>query len=175
MRKICFKCGVEKALSEYYKHNRMADGHLNKCKDCAKKDVRTREAVLKNDPGWTEKEQTRHRQKYYRLGYKDKHKPTPEAKREYMERWLDKYPEKRSAHIKSQRIKRESEEIHHWSYNPEHHKDVFHLTRKDHNKAHRFLIYDQERMMYRTLSGELLDTKKRHEKYITEMINIMQD
>lgn len=37
--KICFKCNTEKPLTCFYKHKKMHDGHLNKCKECTKKDA----------------------------------------------------------------------------------------------------------------------------------------
>jgi hypothetical protein len=49
--KICFKCNINKPLGDYYKHAQTKDGHLNKCKECTKKDVSASEA----DYGSTEK------------------------------------------------------------------------------------------------------------------------
>jgi hypothetical protein len=34
--KICKECEIEKPLTEYYAHNAMADGYLNKCRDCVR-------------------------------------------------------------------------------------------------------------------------------------------
>ena len=42
MQKQCFKCGRVLDIEEFYQHKQMKDGHLNKCKDCTKKDVHER-------------------------------------------------------------------------------------------------------------------------------------
>lgn len=40
MVKTCFKCGIEKPVEDFYRHPRMTDGHLGKCKTCTCRDMR---------------------------------------------------------------------------------------------------------------------------------------
>ncbi len=82
--KTCFKCGELKPLSEFYAHAQMADGHLNKCKDCAKKDVRERYD--------SDKEKIA---AYERARFKTAHRKAKVA--DYQRRRRKRHPDKNSA------------------------------------------------------------------------------
>jgi hypothetical protein len=43
--KTCIACGGEFELNDFYGHSGMADGHLNKCKSCCKKQAAARRQV----------------------------------------------------------------------------------------------------------------------------------
>jgi len=80
--KKCFKCCKVKPLSEFYKHKEMVTGHVNKCKECNKLDVR-RNRKSKLD--------------YYREY--DKRRGNRQGY-EYVERYREENPKKYSAHQK---------------------------------------------------------------------------
>jgi hypothetical protein len=113
--KDCFKCGVIKELSEFYKHKQMADGYLNKCKICSRKDViknrikkiehyREYDKSRMNEPQrvaarekWANSEEGKNSQMLAKVRWAAKN---PEKKSGANARWVDANPEKISAHNK---------------------------------------------------------------------------
>lgn len=79
--KTCFKCNTEKPISDFYKHPKMADGYLGKCKDCTKRDTRINR---------------RKKSDYYR-DY-DRKRGNRQHK-EYESKYRSRFPEKHAAHI----------------------------------------------------------------------------
>lgn len=95
--KICFKCNVHQPLTEFYAHKQMADGHLNKCKTCTKRD--TKENIEKNPEYYREYDKQRANLPH-RAEARLKYSQTEDGKkniRKAKEKWSEENLIKRSA------------------------------------------------------------------------------
>ncbi len=147
----------------------MGDGHLNKCKDCAKLDEHNRGILNRNNPDYVFKERERGREKYKRLYVGSK--PKPEVKSKANGNYKVNYPEKIAVRNKCSHLRPiiAGNSLHHWSYGLSHAKSVLEISKENHYLAHRHLIYDQEHYLYRTIQNELLDTKEKHIDYLISL------
>lgn len=85
--KTCFKCNRILPVDDFYKHPQMADGHLNKCKTCTRKDTAERVARKSaTDLNWVLAERERHRLKAIRQRLAGASKRKPEATKKYRKR-----------------------------------------------------------------------------------------
>lgn len=97
--KQCITCFKVLPLTSYYKHKQMADGHLNKCKECQKA---CSKAARNRDPDKYREYDNARANNPKRVEARKSYQKTPEgraaqarAKRVYLER----YPMRRAAHI----------------------------------------------------------------------------
>lgn len=85
--KICKRCKILKQSEEFYVHSEMADGYLNFCKECVKKQVR--KYVRENADMLSEREKKRYQRRRRDPIFRQK-------KADYLRQW--RTPEKRRAH-----------------------------------------------------------------------------
>lgn len=159
--KECFKCKEVKPLDLFYPHKQMSDGFLNKCKECTKKESKARHYEKYKDPNFVEYERARGREKYKRLNYKEKQKKWNENKP-----WKNNYITKNLN--RNLKVKR-GFEVHHWNYNLDFLKDVFIMERTNHRQLHTNLVFDEEKRIFKTKDGLLLNTKNRHGLFIESL------
>ncbi len=167
--KRCFKCGEIKPLSEFYKHPEMLDGHVNKCKDCNKKDVI--ENRLKREDYYNAYDRVRST-KPHRKAAKREYFKRPEVKeraRVHRKASEKKYPERKAAADMVNKAVREGRmekfpcwvcgelevEGHHPDYDSP--LDVVWLCTKHHAEVHRDFDHN--------LDYELLATTKKGNRW----------
>lgn len=176
--KRCFKCGESKDFEFFHKKGKSKSGntlYVSWCKICSKNKPKRKETYwskLKQNPILLEKHREKRRKNKEKVYVSNKILAT------HCKKYKNKYPEKILCHekIRYSPLKERGYNLHHWNYNLEYATDIIKLSLKEHGKAHRFIIYDQGRFMYRRYdNNELLDTKEKHLEFITKMINIKPD
>lgn len=151
--KVCFKCKRELPLSEFYKHPRMGDGHLNKCKECAKKDVREKYIENSANEAYMDKERARGREKYSRLGYRNRSCTGARISKRML--YTSCCNVRRDMHVDV----KPGYELHHWNYRNNH--EVIMLNRSLHSRLHTKINLDVDAGYY-FLGDKPLDTIEKH-------------
>lgn len=164
--KKCFKCGQVFPLSEFYKHPQTADGHLNKCKTCTKNDAVKHYSVKSKDEEWFKRERERGREKYHRLGYKNK-------EYNHKTRNLNKEEGSTSVKLRARGIDTKGLEAHHWNYNKP--NSVILLSPKAHHRLHKFMVVNYEDKFCYTLDGIRLDTEDKAIDYFSKVLSQYDD
>lgn len=138
----------------------MGDGHLNKCKDCAKNDVRNKYLENKKNPEYRLKERARGREKYHRLGYRYNQPSTHNKVNANILKKLSRF-------LTAMGYNLTGREAHHWNYNFA--KSGFLLKADTHSLVHSKLIFDEHSQCF-SCNGRMLDTKEAHRAIIERIL-----
>jgi len=96
--KPCIKCLIEKPLEAFHRHHRMADGHLNTCKECACAYVRQHRV---DNPDYYKTYEKERRDLPHRIALRAEYAQTPEGReshRRSKDKWKVEHPNQLKAH-----------------------------------------------------------------------------
>ena len=157
IEKRCFKCDTVKPLFDFYKHPATKDGHVNKCIECNKQDVKANRE--KRAQYYKAYDMVRgalpHRKDLARKGAKSPHRKKSHA--EQNKAYKEKFPERQAARESVSRALRSGtltklpcivcgnsdSEGHHPDYDrpldvvwlcPKHHKECHHIDAPDYEE-----------------------------------------
>ena len=165
--KECGKCGVEHPVDNFYNNKRLSDGLSTYCRDCTKAYMNKKNAEYRLNMNGLNERAAKVVKKFkiepLQVGY-----PVNAANPDDVYHKL--FPEKLlAADAVKDMVTPYGMKLHHWSYRKEHRKDVMVMSCDIHRKLHKYISYDQERMMYRTTDGVLLATKEDHADYVQQV------
>lgn len=157
--KKCFKCGEVKKLTSFYKHSQMSGGHVNKCIDCNKSDVKKHREI--NIDKINEYDRGRYNKNGHR--WSDEYLKSEDYKNSKIEsnfKFNEKYPYKKKCSTQvASALRRgfllkypceicglKNSQGHHGDYNKP--LDVIWLCPKHHKGLHKVLIFDEENIRF---------------------------
>ena len=134
--KACRTCGEEQDLSAFYKHSRMADGHLNICKECTKLRIRKQSC---GNPVVIERERERNKQPHRReLARRSAQQPHRKAAHAAVTNAIARGEMAPASACECNDCRKPAAVLHHPSYEPEHLLDVVPLCRSCHGIRHAY-------------------------------------
>lgn len=167
--KKCFKCGENKELSLFYKHPKMKDGHVNKCKPCNLVDVHANRELRSEYYKAYDRVRTSTPKRKAEKALYDKTASKSDKKRAFNKSYAVNFPNRKKAHklvdgaIEKGNLIRQPcfvcEEIKVHAHHPDYDRplDVVWLCAGHHNEVHR--QYDRKADLV------LLDTTKKGSRY----------
>lgn len=155
--KECFKCHRLLSIDMFYEHPKMRDGHLNKCKDCTKRDSNINYEKHCYDESWMEKERCRGREKFKKYRYR--YPKSYQTNKIILSR---RYIERRGYDLSGK-------VIHHWNYNLPY--SVFVMSPRAHRRIHIHLHTSVENYLQYTDNNLVLDTTEKCERYYKKILD----